>query len=121
MVGQRRVSASLGVAGLLRPGAWTQARLAWRLLRDPRVASKLKVAVPVLAALYVVSPIDLLPDFLLGLGQVDDLGVIGVAVVFLSRVLPRLAPADVLDEHLTAMGLREPAREAIDADYRVRR
>lgn len=120
-MGQRRVSAPLGAAGLLRPGAWTEARLAWRLLRDPRVASKLKVAVPVLAALYVVSPIDLLPDFLLGLGQVDDLGVIGVAVVFLLRVLPRLAPTEVLDEHLAAMGLREPAKGAIETEFRVRR
>lgn len=126
----RMARAPLGSDGLLHLGALGHARLAWRLLRDPRVGSKLKVTVPVLAALYVVSPIDLLPDLLLGLGQIDDVGVVGLAVVFLSRVLPRLAPADVLKEHLAAMGYRTPTGRArgeppatagaIDAAFRVR-
>lgn len=124
----RTASAALGAHTLLRPGGFDQIRLAWRLLRDQRVASKLKVAVPVLAALYVVSPVDLLPDLLLGLGQIDDLGMIGLAIVFLSRVLPRLAPPDVLAEHMAAMG-RAPsspgdagdrAPNSIDTTFRVR-
>ncbi len=104
-------------------------RLAWRLYRDPRVAPTLKLTVPVLAALYVVSPVDLLPDLLLGLGQVDDLGVLGLAVAFVTRVVPRLAPREVLDEHLAAMGRRAPVTPAaaadgegpIEAHYSVRR
>lgn len=127
---RNRMAARTGeIHGLDRLGWFDHARLAWRLLRDPRVASKLKTTVPILAALYVVSPVDLLPDLLLGLGQVDDVGVVGLAVVFLSRVLPRLAPADVLAEHLSAMGFREPRGQgtgtasstgAIDATFRVR-
>ena len=129
-MGPRRFSAPGGAAGtLLRPGVWGDLRLAWRLFRDPRVAPKLKLTVPVLAALYVVSPVDLLPDLLLGLGQVDDLGVLGLAVAFVTRVVPRLAPREVLDEHLAAMGRRTPGHPAtpgdgegpIEAEYTIRR
>lgn len=126
----RRTSPPLAGANLLlEPGALDRLRLAWRLFRDPRVASKLKTAVPLLTLLYVLSPIDLLPDVLLGLGQIDDVGVIGLAVLFLTRVVPRLAPPTVLEEHLTAMGQRRemPGSEpgsartnVVDARFRVK-
>lgn len=127
---QRNVASSFGGANaLLEPGGWDRLRLAWRLLRDPRVAPRLSVAVPLLTLLYVVSPIDLLPDVLLGLGQIDDLGVIGLAVLMLTRVVPRLAPADVLREHRRALGLdgdprpddaRGAGNAVIDADFRIK-
>ena len=129
----KRMSGSkLGGAGvLLEPGMWDQLRLAWRLFRDPRVAPRLKTAVPVLTALYVLSPVDLVPDVLLGIGQVDDIGMIGIALVVLTRLVPRLAPPDVLAEHLAAMGLARPRAEGragqpeteqvVEATFRVRR
>jgi uncharacterized membrane protein YkvA (DUF1232 family) len=64
-----------------------QARLALRLLREPRVPMLLK-SVPLLAFLYVVSPIDLVPDFIPGLGQLDDLGVILAALELFVRLCP---------------------------------
>ena len=121
-----------GTGALLQPGTWDGLRLAWRLVRDPRVAPRLKTAVPALAALYVLSPVDLLPDILIGLGQVDDLGVLGLAVLVLTQIVPRLAPREIVEEHLAAMGRRpgsaaadgEPDRataKVIDVEYRVRR
>ena len=120
-----------GAQALLDPGMWDQLRLAWRLFRDPRVAPRLKTAVPVLTALYVLSPVDLLPDVLLGIGQVDDIGMIGLALVVLTRLVPRLAPPDVLEEHLAAMGLAGPRaqghadraepEQVVEATFRVRR
>lgn len=117
-----------GSAALLRPGTFDQIRLAWRLLRDPRV-TPLKNALPILALLYVVSPIDLLPDLLPAIGQVDDLGVLATMVIVLVQLLPRLAPGWVVREHLAAMGLAdhqpvgaEPnPGPVVDAAYRVRR
>jgi len=54
---------------------FAELRLAWRLMREPRVALVAK-ALPVLAALYVVSPLDFIPDVLPVLGQMDDLGIL---------------------------------------------
>src|SRR5690606_3855942 len=47
-------------------------RLLWRLARDPRVPWPAKVVAGGAMA-YVVSPIDLIPDFVPGVGKLDDL------------------------------------------------
>src|SRR5215212_655777 len=120
---RRKTSAFAGATALLDRRMRDQLRLSWRLLRDERV-SALKFALPTFLALYVVSPIDPIPDFLLGLGQVDDFGVMIAGVLLIARVLPRLAPGYVVDEHLRDMSLGRPtakpqakAEDVIDARY----
>ena len=125
-----RSAGRAGPGRLLEPGLWDQLRLGWRLFRDPRVASRLKVIVPLLAGVYLLSPIDILPDLFLGVGQVDDLGIVGIALLVLARLLPRLAPSDVVEEHRRAMGLgTQPTGSGrsgadgdpvFDADFRIR-
>lgn len=62
-------------------------RLAWALLRDPRAPRSAKL-VTVLAALYVLSPIDFVPDAIPILGWLDD-GMIGFLLLQLAfRFLP---------------------------------
>jgi uncharacterized membrane protein YkvA (DUF1232 family) len=56
-------------------------------LRDPGTPLPLKAAILALAA-YLVSPIDLLPDFALLFGWADDLALLMVAVPFLVNRLP---------------------------------
>ncbi len=70
------------------------AKLLARLLRDKRVPRKRRLAMTVVGA-YVVSPIDLIPDFIPVLGSVDDLLVLAFAVDFLLRA----SPPEVIDEH----------------------
>src|SRR5688500_3133635 len=101
---RRTTTAFAGASVLLDRGIRDQLRLGWRLLRDDRVPA-LKLALPALLALYVMSPIDSIPDFLLGLGQIDDLGVVVAGVLLLASVMPRLAPGHVVDEHLRNMGM----------------
>ena len=61
--------------------------LAWALLRDPRSPKAAKL-VTVLAALYIVSPIDFVPDTIPILGWLDD-GLIGFLLLQLAfRFLP---------------------------------
>ena len=108
-------------------GTIDQARLAWRLIRDPRV-SPLKYAIPALLFAYLASPVDLIPDLLLGLGQADDVGVAVLAIMVMIRAIPLLAPEHIVRDHLRDMGLADHAAErnqndsaqAIDAQFSVR-
>jgi uncharacterized membrane protein YkvA (DUF1232 family) len=71
-----------------------------RLARDPRVPIGAK-AIAACAALYVVSPIDLVPEIFLGpVGVVDDLVVMAAA---LSRLVNYVHP-DVLRHHWSGQG-----------------
>ncbi len=70
-------------------------RLFWRLLKDPRVPAWPKL-LPLLVVGYVLAPVDFLPDFLLALGQIDDL-----LVIFLGlRAFIRLCPREIVQEHV---------------------
>jgi uncharacterized membrane protein YkvA (DUF1232 family) len=55
-----------------------------RLLRDPRVPRRAKVAVLLLIP-YLVSPIDLVPDFIPVLGQLDDAILVAAIVAYVTR------------------------------------
>ena len=75
-------------------------RLVWRLINDPRVPGWIKFGVPLLVAVYVLSPIDVIPDFLVGPGQLDDLGVVLLGMT----LMVRLSPQHVVEEHKRALG-----------------
>ena len=75
-----------------------KARLAWRLARDRRVPLLVRAVLPLLV-LYLVLPIDIIPDFIPVVGYLDDALVIAIA----AGVLLRFAPAHVIDDHLSAL------------------
>jgi uncharacterized membrane protein YkvA (DUF1232 family) len=64
------------------------------LARDPRVPARNKATLVFVGA-YLASPIDLIPDFLAGIGHVDDLIVVAFA---LDQILNRVPP-EVVREH----------------------
>ena len=70
------------------------ARRLWLALRHPLQPRWLKPAVG-LMLLYLVSPIDLLPDFIPVLGLMDDLVLIPLAVRFVLNRLPLAVRADI--------------------------
>jgi uncharacterized membrane protein YkvA (DUF1232 family) len=59
-----------------------------RLRRDPRVPAAAKVALAI-AALWVVSPIDLIPEFLPVIGPLDDVVVVALALRYAGRRVSR--------------------------------
>ena len=69
------------------------ARLLWFALRHPLAPGWLKPAVA-LMALYVLSPIDLLPETIPVLGVVDDLVLLPLAIGFIVKRLPASLRAD---------------------------
>lgn len=104
------------------PGALAQVvrtlRLLWRLVQDPRVSLFPKL-IPVAALVYVASPIDLLPDFILGLGQLDDFGIIMLGIALFIE----LCPKEIVAEHRRALNAEKsasrPTENVIDGSYRV--
>ena len=112
-----RVTSWLSRPSLLRTLV-SHVRLTVRLLREPGVPLLIK-ALPVLAALYVISPLDFVPDFLPVLGQLDDLGVILIAL----EAFLKLCPAGAVDFHRAAMAQGRKyypmplAGEVIDVEF----
>src|SRR5918996_440603 len=74
------------LAGFL-PACVTTVR---RLRRDPRVPLRAKLAVA-FAGLWVLSPIDLVPEFLPVIGPLDDVVVVALALRYAARRVPRAA------------------------------
>jgi uncharacterized membrane protein YkvA (DUF1232 family) len=86
-------------------------RLVGRLMLDRRVSLRSKLILPA-AVVYLISPIDLVPDILPALGHIDDILVLLVSLALFLGTAPR----DVVAEHLrTARGA---APEAKDPDPR---
>jgi uncharacterized membrane protein YkvA (DUF1232 family) len=85
--------------------------------KDPRVPKRVKYEVAA-AAGYLVLPFDLIPDFIPGLGQLDDVAVIGWAV----RRMLMGAGENVLREHWrgTERGL-EVLLQAAAAGFKPRK
>ena len=61
-----------------------------RLRTDDRVPRRAKVAVAI-AAVWVLSPIDLIPEFLPVIGPLDDIVVVVLALRYAARRVPRTA------------------------------
>jgi uncharacterized membrane protein YkvA (DUF1232 family) len=76
------------------------------LMRDPRVPLWAKLVAGALVA-YLASPIDLIPDFIPVLGQVDDLLVALIAGGLLMRSVPR----HVIEENLQAYEARAEEKD----------
>jgi uncharacterized membrane protein YkvA (DUF1232 family) len=76
-----------------------QGKLMWRLLGDRRVNFLLKL-LPIAAAVYVISPVDLLPGAVIPfIGALDDAMVIWLGTtLFMS-----LCPDHVVQEHTRAL------------------
>jgi uncharacterized membrane protein YkvA (DUF1232 family) len=100
------------------------AQLTWRLLKDPRVPLPIKLIIPGVVGVYLLSPIDFMPDVLPLIGQIDDIAVLfGGVMLFI-----QMCPPDVVDEHRAALAgeVQAPqpatgghAGETVDAEYRV--
>lgn len=82
--------------------------LAWALLRDPRAPKSAK-AVIVLAGLYVISPVDFVPDFIPILGWLDD----GLIAYLLLQLAFKFLPADLLASLEAMVGDRSRSKASV--------
>jgi len=85
-----------------------QGRLILRLLGDRRVPVWPKLIIPA-TILYILSPIDLLSDPILGLGQIDDVAILLIGL----KLFVELSPTRIVREHLDDLS------SVIDGSYHV--
>ena len=89
--------ALLAVASLpARPSLWaaliSRARLGWRLIREPRVPVTRKL-VPLLTVAYLLSPVDVIPDAIPFVGELDDAMLLVLGLEVFLRVCPKATVA----------------------------
>lgn len=114
----RQIRSWLGRPALLRTLV-ADARVAWRLVREPSVPFALK-ALALAPLAYVLMPFDAIPDLVPILGQADDLGVLLVAL----QAFLRFCPPELVAHHREAVACRRPFAPAssdttvIDAEWR---
>lgn len=80
----------------------TYFKLLWGLSKDQRVPLHAKGLLAAALA-YLLSPIDLIPDFIPVLGQIDDVAVF----LMVWKVFRGLCPPEVWEEHLSRIKLGE--------------
>lgn len=107
----------------------SQGKLAWKLFRDPNVSPLVRYGLPVLGLIYVISPIDIIPDVIPVLGQLDDVAMI----MLLTQVFISLAPDNIVNMYrqasqaagfdpgaaATAAPSTPADDDVIDTDYQV--
>ncbi len=118
MSSNKNVQQQLGMLkGLLDHG-----RLVLRLMGDKRVPMYLK-ALPIAALVYLVSPIDFIPDVIPVLTQIDDFAAILIGV----ETFIKLCPSEVVAEHRADLNGESPYTTAgksnedtIDGQWRTK-
>ena len=90
-------------------------KLILRLVGDKRVNPWLKL-IPIAGLLYLISPIDLIPDIAFPIiGELDDAAVLWITNYFFVE----LCPPEIVNEHLKALSAKTGAKddeEIVDAD-----
>ena len=109
---QRKVEQKVHASGRLRRFS-TDIRLMFSLLRDfwngrYRQIPWKSVAAIAGALLYVLNPLDLIPDVIIGFGLLDDAGVVALCLKLVESDLHRYAAWKELDEEAAASARAAP-------------
>ena len=78
-------------------------RVTIRIMRDPRVGAWMKWVVPIITIFYIVSPMNVIPDFMPVTGELDDLLVAALAMAAMMKIVPLVTPREIVDQHVAAM------------------
>lgn len=90
-------------------------KLIVRLVRDRRISAWLKI-IPIAGLIYLVSPLDLIPDIALPvIGELDDAAVLWIT----NYLFVELCPPEIVQEHVSALTAKagKPVQDdVIDAE-----
>ena len=90
---------------------WDKVQVLWRFIKDPDVAWG-KKATAVGSLIYLISPLDAVPDFIPAGGLLDDVAVI----LFVAQMLAESLKAYGADDWAGDRGSRSQARVEINTD-----
>lgn len=99
----------------MRNGNWSLTKKAWVALKyilDPKVPLNKKIWL-LLALVYLISPIDVIPDPVFGLGMIDDVGLILLILTFMTQTFK-----DYAQNPKSKHKLKQDA-DTIDVDYEI--
>jgi uncharacterized membrane protein YkvA (DUF1232 family) len=63
-----------------------------------RNVSVKSIIIFVVALAYIISPLDLIPDYIIGMGQIDDVAILGLSLYFLEKELRKYKEWKEIDE-----------------------
>lgn len=86
---------------------WRYLTALWLLLKDPRTPRVAKVVAGLVVA-YALSPIDLIPDFIPVLGQLDDIILIPLGVALAVKLVPPALWQEMLQRAAKRQGQLPP-------------
>jgi uncharacterized membrane protein YkvA (DUF1232 family) len=95
MANQKKKVVQVGEAAGILAEIIKNIKLIWRLLNDRRVSPWFKMIVPA-TLLYLLFPVDIIPDIAPGLGQLDDIAVILLGL----KLFVEMCPSEVVRQHL---------------------
>jgi uncharacterized membrane protein YkvA (DUF1232 family) len=81
----------------------------YHLAREPRVPWTVKAAV-VGMAVYLASPIDLIPDWIPGAGYLDDILLVGIVINYIFAKIPEEVLIEHWGEDIELLRRLQPAR-----------
>lgn len=88
--------------------------LFWRLLRDKRVSIKIKLLIGGIIA-YLASPIDIVPDFIPFVGEIDD---VAIAFFGLQKIINEVPTEIVLENWQGEDDIIKKVNEAVEYIYK---
>ncbi|MDQ4149571.1 MAG: YkvA family protein [Actinomycetota bacterium] len=94
MTGRMKGMESTDLFGRLTDGVMSVGKLLIGLFRDPRVPQRNKILAGAIVG-YFFLPFDFIPDFVPGIGYLDDFAMLGVAL----HSLLNLVPEEVIEDH----------------------
>jgi uncharacterized membrane protein YkvA (DUF1232 family) len=92
---------------------WRNGHLAWRLVRDPRTPLIPKLILGA-SLLYVLSPLDIVPDVVPVLGQLDDVAALALGLELFFKYVPDW----LRREHEAALGRTHAGGQIVDMPFR---
>jgi uncharacterized membrane protein YkvA (DUF1232 family) len=91
----------------------------WRFFRDPN-GSKLGKLFVLGTLVYVIMPIDFIPDLAPVIGWLDDLGMMSLAAIYLARVAKEYRAASVLPPQPIAQPLpQQPQQQVGEGEIKI--